>query len=229
MEQIDTISTKLRVKELLKEKRWTTKVLAEKTGLSESYLTHIKNGTRRWNEDSLKKLAAAFDLSPIDIFDDRKTKMLNDEANAVIPHDVLADLNIKIVPVVGEIPTTPSEYNNKLIQITTGFKNVFVPVTGNDDNSMFCLCVDNDSYSPTFEKGDLLVISPEAWTRSGDVVAIEYEQNGKLTISISQITYREDFIILESVNHKNPPVTLIRSKNKFRIIGKVVSRFQKFM
>ena len=56
-------STELRVKELLREKGWTTKVLAEKTGMSESYLTHIKNGTRRWNEDSLRKLANAFDTN----------------------------------------------------------------------------------------------------------------------------------------------------------------------
>ena len=64
-------STELRVKELLREKGWTTKVLAEKTGMSESYLTHIKNGTRRWNEDSLRKLANAFEVSPIDLFAQR--------------------------------------------------------------------------------------------------------------------------------------------------------------
>ena len=63
------VSTRLRVKELLRERRWTTKVLAEKTGMSESYLTHIKNGTRRWNEDALRKLAIAFELEPIDIFE----------------------------------------------------------------------------------------------------------------------------------------------------------------
>ena len=40
-----SLSTELRVKELLREKGWTTKVLAEKTGMSESYLTHIKNGS----------------------------------------------------------------------------------------------------------------------------------------------------------------------------------------
>jgi len=61
-------STTLRVKELLREKGWTTKILAEKTGMSESYLTHIKNGTRRWNEDSLRKLANAFEMSPIELF-----------------------------------------------------------------------------------------------------------------------------------------------------------------
>jgi transcriptional regulator with XRE-family HTH domain len=60
-------STELRVKELLRERGWTTKVLAEKTGMSESYLTHIKNGTRRWNEDALKKLANAFGTHPVDL------------------------------------------------------------------------------------------------------------------------------------------------------------------
>ena len=56
-------STELRVKEVLREKGWTTKILAEKTGMSESYLTHIKNGTRRWNEDSLRKLAKHLKLA----------------------------------------------------------------------------------------------------------------------------------------------------------------------
>ena len=67
-------STELRVKELLRERGWTTKILAEKTGMSESYLTHIKNGTRRWNEDSLRKLAVAFELSPIELFAQRRKR-----------------------------------------------------------------------------------------------------------------------------------------------------------
>src|SRR6476620_1315678 len=72
-----TRSTALRVKELLREKGWTTKVLAEKTGMSESYLTHIKNGTRRWNEDALRKLANAFEIHPIDLFAHRKNRTDN--------------------------------------------------------------------------------------------------------------------------------------------------------
>ena len=103
------ISTKLRVRELLREKRWTTKVLSEKTGMSESYLTHIKNGTRRWNEDALKKLAAAFELHPTDIFSFRKeNNNVNNDIN--LPNienikDLDNDINLKlkIVPVVNEI------------------------------------------------------------------------------------------------------------------------------
>ncbi len=223
------VSTKLRVKDLLKERRWTTKVLAEKTGLSESYLTHIKNGTRRWNEDSLKKIAVAFDLAPIDIFEDRKTKSFDSNTSGMISQDILADMNVKIVPVVGEIPSIPSEYNNKLMQLTTGFKDVFVPVSNNDDNSMFCLYTNNDLLAPQFEKGDLLVVSPEAWTRTGDTVAVEYEHDEKVIKTIAQINYRDDLIMLKSVNHQTTPITFPKNNNSLRIIGKVISRYQKYV
>ena len=100
-------STELRVKELLREKGWTTKILAEKTGLSESYLTHIKNGTRRWNEDSLRKLAKAFELNPVDMFAERRKRTDNVDKNISLPEKTDVELNVQAVPVVGEIPSNP--------------------------------------------------------------------------------------------------------------------------
>ena len=97
--------TELRVKELLREKGWTTKILAEKTGMSESYLTHIKNGTRRWNEDSLRKLANAFEISPIDLFAQRRKRTDNIDSNVSMPEKSEVELKVQIIPVVGEIPT----------------------------------------------------------------------------------------------------------------------------
>ena len=88
--------TELRVKELLREKGWTTKILAEKTGLSESYLTHIKNGTRRWNEDSLRKLAIAFEISPIDLFAQRRKRTDNIDSNVSMPEKSEVDLKVQI-------------------------------------------------------------------------------------------------------------------------------------
>lgn len=225
------ISTKLRVKELLRERRWTTKVLAEKTGMSESYLTHIKNGTRRWNEDALKKLAEAFELEPTDLFAHRKSGVaLSSEGQALISEAVMpakpTDLKVKIVPVMGEIPSNPSVYNNQLTQVTTGYKDVFVPVFGSDDDSMFGLCVEDNSMAPKFVKGDYLIVSPAIWTRSGDIVAVEYG-NTTLTKDIMQVNYMDDFIVLESVNHKKAPVALVRGKDNFRIIGKLIHRYQK--
>jgi len=121
-------STELRVKELLREKGWTTKVLSEKTGMSESYLTHIKNGTRRWNEDALKKLSVAFDVHPIDLFLKRKNSSHRMDELADLPNASSVDLKLSIVPIVGEIPANPSAYNNQLVQMTTGYKEKFIPV-----------------------------------------------------------------------------------------------------
>jgi SOS-response transcriptional repressor LexA len=219
-------STELRVKELLREKGWTTKTLAEKTGMSESYLTHIKNGTRRWNEDSLRKLANAFEISPIDLFAQRRKRTDNIDSNVSMPEKSDVELKVQIVPVVGDIPSNPSPYNNQLMQITTGYKDVFIPVLNTTDGSMFSLCVDNNLMAPTFVKGDCLIVSPEIWTRSGDIAAVEYG-NDTAVRAIMQVTYTDDFIVLESVNHKSPPIALVRGKDHFRIIGRVIERHQK--
>lgn len=219
-------STELRVKELLRERGWTTKVLAEKTGMSESYLTHIKNGTRRWNEDALRKLADAFSLHPIDMFAQRKNRTDNVESAVEVPEEANIDLQLKVVPVVGDIPTNPSPYNNQMMQVTTGYKDVFVPVFNNKDDAMFCVALENNSMAPKFVKGDFLIISPEAWARSGDIAAVEYG-NDMPVKAIMQVTYMDDFVVLESVNHKQPPVALIRGKDHFRIIGKLIHRYQK--
>lgn len=219
-------STELRVKELLREKGWTTKVLAEKTGMSESYLTHIKNGTRRWNEDSLRKLANAFEVSPLELFAQRRKRTDNIDSNVSLPETSDVNLKVQIVPAVGDIPSNPSPYNNQLMQITTGFKDVFVPVLNTTDISMFALSIDNNNLVPTFTKGDFLIISTEMWTRSGDIGAVEYGNETPVK-AIMRVTYTDDFIVLESVNHKESPVALIRGKDHFRIIGKVVQRIQK--
>ena len=219
-------STALRVKELLREKGWTTKVLAEKTGMSESYLTHIKNGTRRWNEDSLRKLANAFEISPIDLFAQRRQRTDDIDSNVSMPDRSDIDLQVQVVPVVGEIPSNPSPYNNQLMQITTGFKDIFVPVLNTSDSSMFSLCIENNLMAPIFVKGDYLIISPEIWTRSGDIAAVEYGNDTPIK-AVMQITYTEDFIVLESVNHKQPPIALVRGKDHFRIIGRVIARQQR--
>lgn len=221
-------STELRVKELLREKGWTTKVLAEKTGMSESYLTHIKNGTRRWNEDSLKKLANAFEINPVDLFAQRKQRTDNIDSNVSMPEKTDVELRVQVVPVVGEIPSNPSPYNNQLMQITSGYKDEFVPVLNTTDGAMFALAVDNNLMAPTFIKGDVLIVSPEVWTRSGDIAAVEYGNDTPVR-TIMQVTYTEDFIVLESVNHKQAPVALIRGKDHFRIIGRVIQRHQKLI
>ncbi|KKQ49542.1 MAG: hypothetical protein US69_C0004G0026 [candidate division TM6 bacterium GW2011_GWF2_38_10] len=225
------ISTRLRIKELLRERRWTTKVLAEKTGMSESYLTHIKNGTRRWNEDALKKLALAFELTPSDILEITGAHIPNPNQTIPLPENIkdqLAnlDLKLKIIPIVGQIPSQPSPINNQIVQHTTGHDGEFIAVTGFDDDALFCLHVDDNNMAPQFVKGDYLIISPAAWTSSGDIVAVEYGAENP-TKTIAQVNFMDEFVVLEAVNHKRAPIALVKDKDPVRIIGKVVYRYQK--
>jgi SOS-response transcriptional repressor LexA len=221
-------STELRVKELLREKGWTTKILAEKTGMSESYLTHIKNGTRRWNEDSLRKLANAFELNPTDLFAQRRKRTDNIEKKVNLPENADVNVKVQVVPVVGDIPSNPSPYNNQLMQVTTGFKDEFVPVLNSDDQNMFALHIDNNLMAPSFVKGNKVIISPEIWTRSGDIAAVEYGNDTPVRV-LTKVTYSEDFIVLESVNQKQAPIALVRGKDHFRIIGRVISVIQNYV
>ena len=221
-----TFTTQLRVKELLRKRGWTTKVLAEKTGMSESYLTHIKNGTRRWNEDALRKLAKAFETIPVNLFAQRRSMIDNIEESIELPKTSDAQLNLKIVPVVGEIPESPSAYNNQIVQIRSGYKDVFVPVFNIKDNSMFCFSVENNLMAPTFTKDDLLIVSLVFDVKSTDIVAVEYG-NKEVVRSIMQITLTDEFVVLQPVNHKHSSIALIKGKDHFRIIGKVVYRYQK--
>lgn len=227
--------TDLRVKELLKERSWTTKVLAEKTGMSESYLTHIKNGTRRWNEDSLKRIAEAFDLEPIYLLTSYKRRedpsVAIREAAAIKPATTEAQkkslLRVKKVPMVGEIPSYPSDYNNKTVQVTTGYKEMFVPVLGVEGEDLFCLVVENQYMSPRFMKGDCLIIVPSAEVKSGDTVAVEFKTD-KPCKQIMNVSFSENLILLEHVNHKLAPVALTKNRDYCRIIGKVACIYQKY-
>ncbi len=221
-------STALRVKELLREKGWTTKILAEKTGMSESYLTHIKNGTRRWNQDSLERLAIAFEISPLDLFAQRRQRTDDVQSNVTMPENTEVGVKVQVIPVVGDIPSHPSPYNNQIMQLTTGCKDIFVPVINRSDASMFALKLNNNAFAPTFEKNDLLIISPEVWTRSGDIAAVEYG-NDMPVKTVVKVTYTDDFVVLESVNYKQAPIALLRGKDHFRIIGRIIERNQNFV
>ena len=222
-------ATDLRVKELLREKRWTTKMLAEKTGMSESYLTHIKNGTRRWNEDILKRLAEAFDLFPTELFSICK-KSSNERRERLVAKKEASAPSVTVpslVPVMKEIPAHPSPYTNQVTQITSGCKDMFVPVIGCFDSDAFCIKLDANTLRPEFARGDLFIVSPAAEVQSGDLVAVEFNAAGRPVRQFMYISFVEGFVILEAPNHRHSPLALAKGKDPYRIIGKVIYLYQK--
>ncbi len=178
----------------------------------------------------MRKLSQAFELDPIDLFIQHRKRTDNVEKNVsfTLPEKTDVELKVQVVPVVGDVPANPSPYNNQLVQVTTGHKEEFIPVLNSSDGSMFALAIENNLMAPTFVKGDYLIVSPETWARSGDIAAVEYGNETPMRI-ITRVAYTDDFIVLESINQKNPPIALIRGKDHFRIIGRVIQRIQNLL
>lgn len=216
--------TELRVKELLREKGWTTKTLAEKTGMSESYLTHIKNATRRWNEDILLRLAEAFDVHPVELFVRRKRVAIEDPL-PMLDEQETHTITPLMVPLMRDIPANPSPHNNEVMQITSGMRGEFIPALGFHDPDMFCVVLDNNNMKPIFVRGDYLIVSPQAEIKTGDIVAVEYKDK-VMHRAFMQVNFANDLVILESVNHRHSPVALPAGSENYRFIGKVVMRYQ---
>lgn len=64
------VGMRLRIEELLAEKRWTVQELADRAGMSKSYLSEIKNGIKPANSRRIQAIAKALEVSPVDLIDD---------------------------------------------------------------------------------------------------------------------------------------------------------------
>lgn len=61
----------LRIDELRKERGLTVEALAQKAGISKSYLSEMMRGKKAINSARLQAIADALNVSPIDLIDDQ--------------------------------------------------------------------------------------------------------------------------------------------------------------
>ena len=62
------IKFRKKLKELRLGKKYTIKVMSEKTGLSQSFYWQIENGIRNLTYENAQKISEVFNLKPDDIF-----------------------------------------------------------------------------------------------------------------------------------------------------------------
>ena len=80
-----------RIKHLRELKDWTQAMLAEKAGISRSYISELERGTREPTVGVLKNIADAFQV-PVDIFFE-DTFLPLAELNDMLPEDIRAFIN----------------------------------------------------------------------------------------------------------------------------------------
>lgn len=57
-----------KLKEIRYENKYTTKIMAEKLGISKAFYCQVENGVRRLSYDMAVRIASIFGLKPDDIF-----------------------------------------------------------------------------------------------------------------------------------------------------------------
>lgn len=70
-ERLYHYSMKLKIKQMRKERGWTTEELGAKVGMSRSYVSEIENHRKAVNNLRLSAFAKAFGVSPVDLIDDQ--------------------------------------------------------------------------------------------------------------------------------------------------------------
>lgn len=80
-----------RIKELRKEKGWTTEKLGLEADLSPSLITLYENGSRKYTQKSLEKIADALGVPMSEFFKDEKPDVKYDKSEE---EDYLRDLTI---------------------------------------------------------------------------------------------------------------------------------------
>lgn len=81
-----------RIRSIRKLKGMTQEQLAERSGLSFSYISDVERGTRNISLGSLEKIIGALNVKPVQIFEDMDKVALEIRDDAT--HSKLEDLNI---------------------------------------------------------------------------------------------------------------------------------------
>jgi SOS-response transcriptional repressor LexA len=93
-----------------------------------------------------------------------------------------------------------------------------------EGHGIFALRVRDDSMEPEFHEGEIIIVNPHIKPEHNDYVIVRNEQG---EISFKQLKIYGKTIVLHPLNPKYPDIQL-SSRQKYRIMGKVVKKEKKY-
>lgn len=182
-----------KLRELRKLENWTQEEVAKKLGVSKQTYSHYENETRRPSLDTIKELAAVYQVNIDDIFADEKIS------------------DIVSVPIVGRISCGAG---NTAFEDVEGYEPT--PKEWVQGGEHFYLRAKGDSMiGARIFDGDLLLIRKQEMVEEGEIAAVLIDDEAVL-----KRVYRSgNTLILQSENNLYPPI--VCPPAKARIIGKL--------
>lgn len=192
---------------------WSLRAVAERAGMSPSYLSDIENDKGdKPSINVVKKLADVYNYSHnllmevagyIDKEEENSKHYVSETLKIPVKEIIMPDL------VFAQEAVDTVEINYEMVQ---------------DYNALAVKCPDDSMSSSGIFEGDIVIISPKAEIKNGDMIACRVD--GKLR---ARKYYEEgESLILSPCNTYAEPIILPLNSNRLHLLGKIVCSIRKF-
>lgn len=205
------------LKDLRESRGLTTREVYKKSKVSNSYLSLVENGQRRASAIVLKKLASAYNVDYLDLYEKAGyIELIEDEKRKKILTP-LTELSKNKVPLLGIVKAGYDYLADENI-----IDYVSTDIETGDIKNYYALTVTGDSMEPLFSDGDIAIVHKQDDFENGNtcIVLVNGEE-----ATVKKVIKRDDGIELVSMNHYYPPKFFSKEDIKkfpIEVIGKVV-------
>lgn len=219
-----------RVRELRKERSLTLDDLADRTGISNSYLSRIEGGSRGLSIGNVIKIASALGVEPMDVTSEFDQSDL--EAASTLPLQMtkpvngVANIDIKAGMGGGGYLTARVDSNGSIAPEHINGHWTFPPEVVSQwavKNKTYAFRVDGDSMEPTLVGGSYVFVDTTVtYPSPPDIYVIDYGDG--LMVKRVELVPKSDKILIISDNDKYTDRELLR--DDVNVWGRVVAWFQ---
>lgn len=199
------------LKKCREEKGMSLREVSELSDISHTYIRSIENGIYNPSFNKVMKLLSVYGISPSDFL--KKTgylpnnsKYLKEEVMVKVPILKVGDLQKR--DDISDIALIHSEN-----YIRVEFKG----------GNLFALEVEDNTMSPEFIEGDVVVICPDVRYESGDYVVVRHDDK----VFLRELRIYKSIMVLRALDSKVSDIELSRSRKNL-ILGKIVEKRKRY-
>ncbi|MCI4626567.1 MAG: XRE family transcriptional regulator [Candidatus Magnetoovum sp. WYHC-5] len=199
-----------KIRKIMERKGIKQNTLAEMIGVVPQNLNAYMTGRRRFGEKKIEQIAKALDVPPESLY------------TIITDINPASDVQVKRIPVISWLKA--GQWHEGVDVFAEGYADSWM-YYDTKDMYAFALLVEENSMSPEFKAGDIIIVSPSSGYSFGDYVVARYVE----TVVFKQLKLIGNTVLLQSLNNQYDDIILSGvDKEELKVIGKVVAKYVKY-